>query len=87
MKKKSVTYKLVQNNRAVYIGVTNDPNTRIIQHLQSGKLFDQMVITSPLLPRQEAERRESRNIASYREATGRNPRYNKTSNGKFKKSH
>lgn len=83
--KKSVTYKLVKNDRAVYIGVTNDPQLRVQQHLHAGKYFDKMVITSQFLPRQEAERRETRNIASYREATGVNPRYNKTSNGKFKR--
>ncbi len=84
-KMKSVTYKLVRNNRAVYIGTTNNPYVRKQQHAQSGKKFDAMVVTSPRLPRQVAERREVRNIKSYKEATGRNPRYNKTSDGKFKK--
>jgi len=83
-KNKSVTYKLVRNNKAVYIGTTNNPVLRNQQHAQSGKKYDQMVITSPKLPRQEAERRETRNIKSYRAATGRNPGYNKTSDGKFK---
>jgi predicted GIY-YIG superfamily endonuclease len=84
-KMKSVTYKLVRNNKAVYIGTTNNPHLRGQQHAQAGKKFDRMVITSPGLPRQEAERREARNIKSYRAATGRNPGYNKTPDGKFKK--
>lgn len=84
MKKKAVTYKLVQNNRAVYIGITNNPQARVQQHLQAGKNFEKMVITSAALPRKEAERRESRNISSYRDATGHNPKYNRTSDGKFK---
>jgi predicted GIY-YIG superfamily endonuclease len=84
-KKQRVTYKLVSNNRATYIGTTNNPSRRLVEHMQSGKNFDKMVITSPVLPRKEAERREARNIESYREATGKNPKYNKTPDGKFKK--
>ena len=83
-KKKSVTYKLVKNNKAVYIGTTNNPQLRNQQHSQSGKIYDFMVVTSPKLPRLEAERREVRNIESYRKATGKNPRYNKAFDGKFK---
>lgn len=84
-KKKSFTYKLVTNNKAVYIGTTNNPYLRKQQHSTAGKKFDAMVVTSPRLPRKEAEKREARNIKSYKEATGRNPIYNKTSDGKFNK--
>lgn len=83
--KKAVTYKLITNGKANYIGTTNDPNRRLVEHIQGGKVFDQMVITSQVLSRQEAERREARNIKSYKEATGHNPKYNKTPDGKFKK--
>jgi len=48
MQKKSVTYKLVKNGRAVYIGVTDDPYRRNLQHSQSGKNYDHLVVTSNL---------------------------------------
>ena len=82
-KKKAVIYKIVdRQGRAKYIGATNYPAKRRIQHLQSGKK-GRFVITSKPLPRSVAERNETRNLRSYRNATGRRPRYNKTWNGKF----
>ena len=83
--KKKVTYKLVRNKRAVYIGTTNNPYRRNKEHSESGKKYDYMKITSPKVSKTEAERRETRNLRSYRKATGRKPPYNKTSNGKFNK--
>ena len=79
------TYKLVANNKTTYIGSSNDLSRRLEEHLQAGKKFDRIVPTSPALSRQEAERREARNLNSYREAMGQNPKYNKTFDGKFKK--
>jgi len=84
-KKKAVTYKLVKNNRAVYVGTTNSPKLRNAQHIAAGKKYDYMQITSPRVSKSEAERRETRNLSSYRKATGKKPKYNKTSNGKFNK--
>lgn len=81
--KKKVTYKLVKDGKAVYIGTTNDPYRRNDEHSDSGKKYDYMEITSPKVSAREAERREARNLDSYRQATGRRPRYNKTDDGKF----
>jgi predicted GIY-YIG superfamily endonuclease len=84
-RKKKVTYKLVKKGKANYIGTTNNPKRRAAEHKKSGKKFDCLKVTSPRLSKSEAERREARNIKSYRKATKKNPRYNKTSDGKFKK--
>jgi len=82
-KKKAVTYKIVdRRGRAKYLGATSFPAARRVQHYQSGKT-GRLVVTSRPLPRRTALRQETRNISSYRRATGRNPRYNKTWNGKF----
>ena len=83
--KKKVTYKLVKDGKATYIGSTNNPNRRNVEHSESGKKYDYMQVTSSRVSKSEAERRETRNIVSYRKATGRNPKYNRTSNGKFNK--
>jgi len=81
---RKVTYKLVDKyDRAKYIGTTNNPWRRNQEHSDSGKSYTKLVVTSGRLPKQEAERREARNIRSYKNATGRRPRYNQTSDGRF----
>jgi len=77
------TYKLTKNGKAVYIGTTKNPFRRNNEHSQSGKDYDEMQVTSGRISKSEAERRETRNLRSYRKATGKKPKYNKTSNGKF----
>jgi len=84
-KKKKVTYKLVKTGKAVYIGTTGNPSRRNFEHSESGKKYDYMQITSPKISKTEAERRETRNLKSYKKATGKKPKYNNTSNGKFNK--
>ena len=82
-KKKAVTYKKVDNRgRATYIGVTNNPRARAREHNLSGK-SGRFVVTSGITSRRTALRNETRNLRSYRNATGRKPRHNKTWNGKF----
>lgn len=81
--KKKVTYKLVKDGKAVDIGSTNNPRRRNFEHSMSGKDYDYMEVTSPKLSKTEAERREARNIVFYRKATGRNPKYNRTSDGRW----
>src|SRR3989344_1940136 len=79
--KKRQTYKLVKEGRAVYIGSTSNPYKRNAEHSRSNKDYDYMEITSGKLSKTEAERREARNLGSYRSATGKRPKYNKTDNG------
>jgi predicted GIY-YIG superfamily endonuclease len=83
--KKKVTYKLVKDGKAKYIGTTNNPSRRNKEHSKSGKRYDYLEVTSPRVNKKEAERRETRNLSSYKKATGKKPKYNKTSDGKFKK--
>ena len=83
--KKKVTYKLVRDGKATYIGTTNNPYRRNEEHSTSGKRYDYLQVTSPRVSKYEAERRETRNLNSYRAATGKKPKYNKTANGKFNK--
>ncbi|MEK6916477.1 MAG: hypothetical protein AABW92_01920 [Nanoarchaeota archaeon] len=83
--KKKVTYKLVKDEKATYIGTTNNPKRRNEEHSDSGKRYDYLKVTSPRVSKTEAERRETRNLKSYGKATGRKPKYNKTHIGKFKK--
>ena len=81
--KKKQTYKLVKDGKAVYIGSTNNPYRRNSEHSNSNKDYDYMQVTSGRLSRAEAERREARNLRSYRVATNRRPKHNKTNNGRF----
>jgi predicted GIY-YIG superfamily endonuclease len=82
--KKAVTYKLTdRQGKAKYIGTTNYPSRREEQHRASGKKFSRLVVTSRPVSRRTADRYESRNLSSYRRATGSRPTYNKTNNGKF----
>lgn len=82
-KKKKVTYKLVKSGKAVYIGTTNNPSRRNFEHSKSGKKYDYLQVTSPKISKRTAERRETRNLRSYKKATGKKPKYNKTYNGKY----
>jgi predicted GIY-YIG superfamily endonuclease len=81
--KKKVTYKLVSGGRAVYVGTTNNPARRNWEHSKSGKRYDYLETTSPRVSNSEAGSRETRNLKSYKKATGRKPKYNKTSDGKY----
>ncbi|MBT3406427.1 hypothetical protein HN419_04630 [Candidatus Woesearchaeota archaeon] len=83
-RKKKVTYKLVKDGKATYIGTTNNPKRRNVEHSKSGKKYDYLQVTSSRVSKSEAERRETRNLRSYKKATGKRPTYNKTSDGKFK---
>jgi predicted GIY-YIG superfamily endonuclease len=79
------TYKLVKRGKAVYIGTTNNPRRRNAEHSRSGKDYDHMKVTSPRLSKSEAGRRETRNLRSYKKATKRKPKYNKTADGKYRR--
>jgi len=82
--KKKVTYKLVKVGKANYIGTTNNPSRRNKEHSSSGKKYDYLEVTSSRVSKSEAGRRETRNLKSYKKATGKNPKYNKTADGKFR---
>lgn len=77
------TYKLKQNKKTVYIGVAKAPKKRAEQHKDAGKRFTSMEVTSKNIPRTKAESKETRDLWYHRKVNGANPKYNKTSNGKW----
>ncbi|MCA9459115.1 MAG: hypothetical protein KC550_01045 [Nanoarchaeota archaeon] len=78
------TYKLKQGLKTVYIGVAKSPKKRAEQHKNAGKKFSSMQVTSKNIPRAKAEAQETRNLWYHRKVNGKNPKYNKTSNGKWR---
>lgn len=80
-KRDTVTYELKQGNKVVYVGTTNDPERRAKEHESMGKKFSKMTITSPKLTQGSARKREAERLATYRKNQGKNPKYNKDSDG------
>jgi predicted GIY-YIG superfamily endonuclease len=81
-KRDTVTYELKQGRKVVYVGTTNDPTVREQQHKNSGKSFTHMRVTSRRMTADGAQKQESDRLSKYRDSHGgRNPRYNKDSDG------
>lgn len=81
-KRDTFTYDLKRGNKIVYRGITNDPERRIQQHRADGKNFDKMAITSRRMTEDGAKNKESEILKTYRHSHGgRNPKYNKDSDG------
>ncbi len=70
-------YELRDQNRVVYIGITNDPDRREEDRAE-GKRFSHMWLIGNRTTQAAAERWEEERLASYRRShEGKNPRYNK----------
>ena len=67
----------------VYVGVTNNPRARRAEHRLDRKEFKSMEVELGPVSREKAEAWETCTIESYRFFTGRNPRYNRTRDGKW----
>ena len=80
-RRNTVTYELKQGNTVVYVGTTVDPERRVQEHLEEGKRFGHMKITSKKMTNEGARKKESARLATYRENHGENPYYNKDSDG------
>lgn len=80
-KRDTVTYELKQGNKVVYVGTTDNPERRRDEHAEQGKKFGNMVITSKKMTSEGAHRKESDRLATYRRNQGKNPKYNKDSDG------
>ena len=81
-KRDTQTYALYNGRNKVYIGETNDPERRLDEHLEEGKRFTRMETTSRQMTEAGAKEKESDQLESYRQGHGgRNPRYNKDSDG------
>lgn len=80
-KQDTVTYELKQGNKVVYVGTTNDPEQREQEHREAGKQFGHMNITSRRMTEDGAKKKEKERIETYRKNQGKNPKYNKDSDG------
>ncbi|NRB64676.1 MAG: GIY-YIG nuclease family protein [Saprospiraceae bacterium] len=80
-KRDTVTYELKVGNEVVYVGTTNDPERREKEHLDAGKKFGHMNITSKKMTEGGAMKKEAERLATYRKNQGKNPKYNKSLDG------
>ena len=83
---KSVQYKIESpSGETTQIGVTNNPRRRAAEHQRSDKMRkgDKIKIETKPVSRKTAERIETRKLSEYRAKHGRNPRHNKTNDGKY----
>ena len=75
-------YELKHKNKTVYFGITNDIKRREKEHQREGKIiFDTAKPVSTRKTRQKAREKEKELLATYRRRHGRNPKYNKDSDG------
>ncbi len=82
----TVAYSIYdRNNKRTYIGTTNNPRRRASEHAKSGKLRagGKLVVESSKMTRKSAEKLEGRKIRGYRNRTGKLPKNNSTSNGRW----
>ena len=71
-------YQLLHKNEVVYIGRSNNPSARMMEHWKDGKKFDRIEIErEEPTPLWQAEQIEKDRIARYQRRYGRPPRYNK----------
>lgn len=77
----TVTYELKQGNKVVYVGTTNDPERREQEHQMQGKKFGHMKVTSRRMTEGGAKQKEVERLSTYRQNQGKNPIYNKDSDG------
>ena len=80
-KRDTVTYELKDGNKVLYVGTTNDPERREKEHRDQGKKFGHMKVTSRKMTPDGAKKAEEKRLKSFREYQGRNPKYNKDSDG------
>lgn len=78
----TVTYDLKKGNKVVYRGTTNDPERRMQEHIDAGKKFSGIKITSRKMTEEGAKKKESAALKTYRQGHGgKNPKYNKDNDG------
>lgn len=81
-KQDTVTYELKKGNEVLYVGTTNDTERRKKEHVDSGKQFGHMNITSRKMTEEGAMKKEEERLDTYRQNhSGNNPKYNKDNNG------
>lgn len=82
MKRDTYKYELTQGNKVVYVGITNDPARREMEHRQD-KDFDRMRIIGRPSTLDSASQWETDRIQTYmRNHGGETPLYNQNEHGK-----
>lgn len=82
MKRNTYKYELTQGNKVVYVGITNDPARRGMEHRQD-KDFDRMRIIGRPSTLDGASQWETDRIQTYmRNHGGETPLYNQNEHGK-----
>lgn len=72
-------YELKDGRKTVYVGITNDPQRREIEHRNDGKRFNKLDIVGSAVTQRSAEKWEEERLATYnKNHKGKGPRYNKT---------
>ena len=74
-------YALKYKNETVYYGTTNNLERREKEHEQDGKIFDTIQLISTHGTAEEAKEEEKRLLTIHRQWYGRNPKYNRDSDG------
>ena len=78
----TVNYELKDGKKVVYIGSTNNPERREKEHQGENKNFTHMNIISRQMTKDGAKAKEEERLATYRKGHGgKNPKYNKDSDG------
>ena len=75
-------YVLRDSKTIVYFGITIDPERRLKEHDTDGKNFSHMIVSTPIVTKETAKKREEEKLKTYRDGhNGKNPKYNKTKKG------
>ena len=75
-KRNTYPYVLKHGRKAVYIGITKDPERREQEHRDEGKNFTSMILDFPC-SEETALKREQEKIESYKRShKGKKPKYN-----------
>lgn len=81
-KRDTYNYDLIHGQTVVYRGITNNPDRRVDQHAQEGKIFDFLRLKGPAKTRSHARADEVEALRTYRRGhRGQNPYYNLKYNG------
>lgn len=80
-KRETITYDLKHGREVVYKGTTSNLERREQEHREDGKNFDRAVPTSRRMTEEGAKVKEKAQLETYRKNQGKNPKYNKDSDG------
>ena len=81
-KRNTVTYDLKQGKKVVYKGTTKNPDRREEEHREERKKFSHLKVTSRQMTKEGAKKKEQEDLKIYRQNhKGKNPKYNKDSDG------